>query len=406
MITPQRGFEVAEFTSRCTRAQRAMAAHDIGALLLTSEADIRYFTGFMTQFWQSPTRPWFVLIPAGGKPVAIIPSIGVPLMRDCYIGDLQSWPSPAADDDGIMLLISVIRDHLGASGQLGMMMGRETAIRMPFGDLRALQGGLDGITFCDMTDAIQHIRMVKSPAEQAKLMHVCQLVSDVFADVPNWVKAGIPLDELFRQFKIKALTAGVDDVSYLVGSAGLGGYRDIIAPPNSRPLGAGDVFMLDTGCVWDGYFSDFDRNFAMHHASDEAHETHHRLYDATKAAIDILRPGVTAADLYFAMDKILRPDQQGSSQHDPNQGFSSVKTGDDGVGRYGHGLGTQLTEPPSHTIWDQTLITAGMTLTLEPSLCYGNGLTMVAEENLLVLDDQVLLLSTRAQRDLPIIPAG
>ncbi len=405
MTTPQRGFDFAEFTSRCTKAQLAMTADDIDALLLTSEADIRYFTGFMTQFWQSPTRPWFVLIPASGKPVAIIPSIGVPLMRDCYIGNLQSWPSPAADDDGINLLISVIRDHLGTSGQLGMMMGRETAIRMPFSDLQTLQGGLDGIAFCDMTDSIQHIRMVKSPAEQAKLTHVCQIVSGVFADVPKWAQVGMPLDDLFRQFKIKALKAGVDDVSYLVGSAGPDGYQDIITPPNSRPLAAGDVFMLDTGCVWDGYFSDFDRNFAMHHASDEAHEAHHRLYDATQAAIDILRPEVTAADLFFAMDAILRPDQQGDSQYDPNQKISAVKTGDDGVGRYGHGLGTQLTEPPSHTNWDQTVITAGMTLTLEPSLVYGNGLTMVAEENLLVLEDRVVLLSTRAPRDLPVIPA-
>ena len=405
MTTPQRGFEFAEFATRCTKAQLAMAADDIDAILLTGEADIRYFTGFMTQFWQSPTRPWFVLIPASGKPVAIIPSIGVPLMRDCYIGNLQSWPSPAADDDGINLLISVIRDHLGTSGQLGMMMGRETAIRMPFSDLQTLQGGLDGIAFCDMTDAIQHIRMVKSPAEQAKLTHVCQLVSGVFADVPKWVQAGMPLDDLFRQFKIKALTAGVDDVSYLVGSAGPDGYRDIIAPPNSRPLAAGDVFMLDTGCVWDGYFSDFDRNFAIHHASDEAHEAHHRLYDATQAAIDILRPEVTAADLFFAMDAILRPNQQSNSQHDPNQTVSAVKTGDNAVGRYGHGLGTQLTEPPSHTNWDRTVITAGMTLTLEPSLVYGNGLTMVAEENLLVLEDRVVLLSTRAPRDLPVIPA-
>ena len=106
------------------------------------------------------------------------------------------------------------------------------------------------------------------------------------------------------------------------------------------------------------------------------------------------------------MDAILRPDQQGSGKHDPSQQISAFKTSDDGVGRYGHGLGTQLTEPPSHTNWDQTVITAGMTLTLEPSLCYGKGLTMVAEENLLVLDDKLVLLSTRAPRDLPVIPAG
>lgn len=82
MTVPLRGFESAEFAMRCANAQRAMAADDVDALLLTSEADVRYFTGFMTQFWQSPTRPWFVLIPATGKPIAIIPSIGVPLMRD------------------------------------------------------------------------------------------------------------------------------------------------------------------------------------------------------------------------------------------------------------------------------------------------------------------------------------
>ena len=62
MTTPARGFDDAEFAARCTSAQAAMTRADVGALLLTSEAEIRYFTGFMTPFWQSPTRPWFVVI--------------------------------------------------------------------------------------------------------------------------------------------------------------------------------------------------------------------------------------------------------------------------------------------------------------------------------------------------------
>ena len=56
MARPPRGFDDAEFAARCTLAQAAMKRADVGALLLTSEAEIRYFTGFMTQFWQSPTR--------------------------------------------------------------------------------------------------------------------------------------------------------------------------------------------------------------------------------------------------------------------------------------------------------------------------------------------------------------
>ncbi len=395
---PKRGFHCDEFAMRTAKAQAAMARRGVGALLLTGEAEIRYFTGFMTQFLQSPTRPWFVLIPASGKPIAIIPTIGVPLMRDCYIGDLQSWASPAATDDGISLVLAAIRQHVDPAGHLGMMMGRETSIRMPLGDLFRLQAELGPIEFCDMTPDIQHIRMIKSPAEQAKLAHVCQLASDVFGDITTWVDIGLPLDSLFRQFKMRALKAGIDDVSYLVGAAGPGGYRDIIAPPTSKPLQASDVFMLDTGCVWDGYFSDFDRNFALHHANDAACLAHNRLYDAIEAALSILKPetivkqSIRASDLFTAMDTILRP----------NDAKRDDAKGDD-VGRYGHGLGIQLTEPPSHTQWDETLIEAGMVLTLEPSIIYADGLLMVAEENILIGTDGVTFLSKRAPRDLPII---
>ena len=386
----ERGFTSEEFEQRCQRVQKAMHIRNVDALLLSSEAEIRYFTGFMTQFWQSPTRPWFILIPANGKPIAIIPTIGVPLMQDCYVSDIKSWPSPAENDDGISLVHDAINSHIGSNARLGMLMGRETAIRMPLADLDMLRARLGDIEFVDMTSEVQHIRMIKSPAEIAKSRHVCSIVSGVFADLPHWVKAELPLRELFREFKIRALQAGIDDVSYLVGSAGQGGYFDIIAPPDGRKLVAGDVFMLDTGCIWDGYFSDFDRNFAIGHASDDAKSAHHQLYDATQAALDILKPGITASDLFQVMDGVLRP---------------GADAGDGGadVGRYGHGLGTQLTESPSHTIWDKTIIEAGMALTIEPSIIYGDGFLMVAEENLVVTEDGYELLSHRAARDIPII---
>lgn len=39
-----------------------MHEQGMAALWLTTEAEIRYFSGFLTQFWQSPTRPWFLII--------------------------------------------------------------------------------------------------------------------------------------------------------------------------------------------------------------------------------------------------------------------------------------------------------------------------------------------------------
>ena len=42
----------------------------------------------------------------------------------------------------------------------------------------------------------------------------------------------------FALSKIECLKQGADDVSYLVGGAGAGGYGDIISPPTGAIVGA------------------------------------------------------------------------------------------------------------------------------------------------------------------------
>ena len=81
--------------------------------------------------------------------------------------------------------------------------------------------------------------------------------------------------------------------------------------------------------------------------------------------------------------------------------------GGDDVGRYGHGLGIQLTEPPSHTEWDHTQLRTNMVITLEPSISYstsdGQQRMMVAEENLIITENGPEFLTRRAPRELPVI---
>ena len=107
---PARGFTPEEFAARTERAQALMAEADIAALLVCTEPEVRYFTGFHTPFWQSPTRPWFTVVPASGKPIAVIPSIGVAGMRQTWIEDIRSWSSPQPDDDGVSLLPRQLED--------------------------------------------------------------------------------------------------------------------------------------------------------------------------------------------------------------------------------------------------------------------------------------------------------
>ena len=383
-MQPERGFPKAEFEQRLAKVQSAMAADAIDVLLLTQEHDIRYMTGFMTPFWQSPTRPWFVVIPKSGLPKAVIPTIGREVMKRCFTDAVHCFAAPSNTDDGIMLLGQVIADCAGTSPVLGMMIGAETKLMMPLMDMEVLIEAIGTPELVDATEILRSARMVKSPLEIAKLRHICGLSSDVFNAMPEWAHIGQSLRSVFSTFKINALNAGIDDVSYLVGNAGQGGYDDIISPPGEDPIQSGDVLMLDTGCLWDGYFCDFDRNYGFGDVSAEALEAYELLWQATEDAITGLKPGMTSADLFGIMQSRL-----GSS--------------DDDVGRYGHGLGIQLTEPPSHIGWDETVLTENMVLTLEPSLSLSGGKMMVHEENILLTAEGAELLSKRAAPQLPII---
>lgn len=385
--SPERGFDHAEFVTRTNNAQCKMAEQGLDGILLMSEPDVRYFTGFHTLFWQSPTRPWFVFVPLKGKPIAVIPEIGAALMRQSWLDDIRTWSAPAPSDDGISLLTKLLSPMAACSARIGIMKGHETSLRMPLGDWERLIKTLPGLQWADATTLVQGLRMIKSSAEIEKLRYICAVGSAAFAQVPEFACIGLPLEDVFREFRRTALAQGADDAPYLVGAADRGGYADVISPPSRRALQSGDVLMMDTGCTWDGYYCDFDRNWALGNADDNAKRAYDVLWRATEAGIAAARSGNTCRDLYAAMSAVIA---------------ELDKSGGD-VGRLGHGLGMQLTEQPSHAAFDETVLKENMVLTIEPSLCYGDGLMMVHEENIVVGNGGATLLTTRAAAELPII---
>lgn len=378
MIFPQ-----VEYQQRTSRAQTMMAQHGFDALLLTTEPEVRYFTGYLTRFWESPARPWFMIVPATGKPIAVIPTIGAALMGRTWIEDIRTWRSPDYDDDGVGLLADTLQG-LGAA-QIATPMGLETHLRMPLDDFDRLQNTLGAPIVSDQ-GIIRSLRMIKSDAEIAKIKTACGVANRAFARVKDIAGIGVPLSTVFRRFQMLCLEEGADWVPYLAGGIGLGGYDDVISPAANDALRDGDVLMLDTGLVVDGYFCDFDRNFAVGHASDETQAAHAKLIEATNAAMAIAKPGTTAAQLFHAMDAIVTGGAGGSD-----------------TGRLGHGLGMQLTEWPSLIPADHTELATGMVLTLEPGIDVGNGKMLVHEENIVITPDGAEFLSNPAPSTIPVI---
>lgn len=385
--TPKRGFDIAEFEIRLHRVQARMRAQKMDVILLTSEPDVRYFTGFFTQFWESPTRPWFILLPLQGKPIAVIPEIGAAGMAATWVEDIHTWPAPRPGDDGISLLRDRILQLPRRFGRIGVSLGHESILRMPAGDYQRLLDGLGTFEVADASMPLHQLRYVKSAAEIEKIHHICDLASDAFEALPHSLKVGESERQNCQRLRIDLLERGADNTPYLISGSGPGGYDSIIMGPTDRIIENGDVLIIDTGTTFDGYFCDFDRNFAFGHADEDTRRAYEMVYAATDAGFAAARPGATTSDIYAAMWSVL---EAGGALGNS-------------VGRLGHGLGMQLTEWPSITADDNTPLEPGVVLTLEPGMEFAPGRQMVHEEDIVITQEGARLLSRRAPPELPII---
>lgn len=149
-------------------------------------------------------------------------------------------------------------------------------------------------------------------------------------------------------------------------------------PSESVSLREGDILSIDFGVRLNGYCGDSALTVAIGSVS----ETHRRLMDVTREALDIAismsRPGVKWSQVAARMQK-----------HAESAGFSVVR---DFVG---HGIGTRMHEDPKvpnfvsrDLLEDDILLTEGMVLAVEPMInaggygvrTLGNGWTVVTKD--------------------------
>ena len=381
-----RGFAPEEFEQRTAIVQGLMHGARLDAILITTEAEIRYFTGFHSQFFESPTRPWFVVVPAEGKPIAVIPTIGESGMAATWIDQIHTWPSPRPADDGISLLASTISGLPTRHGRFGMPLGPESILRMPAGDAQKLADAIPH-EVVDCAEMLLRQRFVKSPAEVEKIRQVCQITSDAFAALPGHSRIGDSEIDITRRMRIDLLERGADGTPFMVAGSGAGGYDSIIMGPTQRQPQAGDVMIIDTGTVFDGYFCDFDRNFGFGHVADDVRQANAAVHKAVDAGFAAARPGARMCDVWSAMSQVM-------------EDFGSLGNS---IGRMGHGLGMLLTEWPSVHPNDQNILESGVVMTLEPGMTFAPRRQLVHEENIVITESGAEYLTRRAPPEIPVI---
>ncbi|MCG9579594.1 Xaa-Pro peptidase family protein [Vibrio brasiliensis] len=384
---PPRGFEYAEFEQRTIELQKRLRAQNIDAAFFTTEPEFRYFSGFKSQFWESPTRPWFLVVPVSGKPIAVVPEIGVAGFDQTWIEDIRSWPSPRPEDDGISLLVTTLAEVSTGSRIIGAMTGPETHLRMPASNFSRLQQGLSQHQMLDVSLIMRELRSVKSQAEIDKIRFACQVTAAGFDFLHRHLSIGMTERQACKAMHLEMLRLGADACPYLISASGPGGYDNIIMGPTDRVLNEGDVLIIDTGANFDGYYSDFDRNYAFGHVQKDTSAAYDAVYQSTEAGLQIAAPGVTTSEVWRAMWSVL--EKNGALGND--------------VGRMGHGLGMQLTEWPSNVPNSDVILKPGMVLTLEPGMVFAKNRMMVHEENIVITESGCEMLHQRAWQSIPVI---
>ena len=378
-------FPKEEYLKRLDNIHKKLENENIDAIVITSPANFRYFSGLDSNFWESPTRPWFLIISKNGKIKALVPSIGLSAIESTFIKDIEVWQSPNPKDEGTSLLKKIIKTF-PKNSNIGFELGMETYLRMSIKEFLKIKKDLQEYNFIDSTNIVWNLRKIKSDLEIKNIERVCSITSIVFNNLINKISLGMSEREIATIFKKDLINNGVDYIMYLSCASGINGYNQIICNPSEKKIGDGDILIIDTGSTLNGYYCDFDRNFGFGNINQKSLDAYNKLWNATEKTLEIIKPGISCKEVYESLSK--------------NLFSSNVKSS---VGRMGHGFGLQLTEPPSIMIDDNTILEKNMILALEPSIEIENDLMLVHEENILITQNGNRLLSSRTPKELPVI---
>ena len=381
-----RGFDIIEYKKRVSKAVNLMREKDLEIVVITSPHNFRYFSGLDSYFWESPTRPWFLVLSQNNDPCAVIPSIGKTALENTWLDNIKTWQSPNPTDEGISCLQETIFSINSKGCKIGFELGLESYLRMSIKDFEKLKKIMPNYKFLDAGSLIWKLRMIKSDNEIEKIKKIISIASRAFDELPNKMKIGQSEIQISNIMKKSMIEMGADHTLYMSCASGKGGYDQIICDATEKKLVDGDILTIDTGTTLDGYFCDFNRNFGFGKIENSAKTAYDILWKATEKAMEVAKPGNTCADISNAISNIL---------------FNNLNHSN--IGRMGHGLGLQVTEPPSIMPSDKTLLKENMIITIEPSLEYAPGVMLVQEENILITNNGCEILTSRTPLEMPII---
>lgn len=386
---------VSEYESRLARLTAAMRAEGMDAVLLTMPSNVRYFSGLRSIVWVSNvSMPGVLLINADGVMRVVGSKSNNPTARrtSCAEDDWFYAYGGGSDLPSFSAaLIAAMHDMRLENARIGLEYGAGMRMRMIMADYNAMLAEFGAARFVDAAGLLWGIRSIKSPLEQEKLRNCSRINSRVFTQAFERIVPGVTReDELYQFMAAEYFTAGAESTLELDVRGRQDRYGLPNCPPSWLPIGSepGTALLLDGGPCIGGYYSDIIRVGVIGKPSQEQKDLFEIAREGNQVGLDALRPGVTVGEVCRRIDAFF--DSAKGAEHYNTRGWS------------GHCVGLDVHEYPCLELGDETVVQPGMVFAVEPSISDPKLGCFCIEENVLVTETGVELLSD-APRELFVV---
>ncbi len=269
-----------------------------------------------------------------------------------------------------------------ALGRLASMPGRRIGVEaaaVPAGVVEGLRAARPGLEIVDFSPLIRPLRRAKDP-DEVDVMRMSIRAGEAAMDAAlREVKPGMTELDVYLIVQNAAIQE-LGEPAIIYGDFVSGPRCEIErgGAPTSRPIGRGDLVLIDFSVIVSGYRGDFANTFAVGGGPTEGQRA---LFEACAGALSAgqsrLKPGTPARDVDAAV----------------RGHFAAIGLAGYFPTHSGHGIGLGHPEPPYFVAESSDIIQAGDVVTVEPGL-YQEGVGgMRYERNYLITDNGYEILS-------------
>ncbi|WAJ42981.1 Xaa-Pro peptidase family protein [Mycobacterium sp. Aquia_216] len=370
-------FDAQVYARRLAAAAAATADAGLDGLVITPGYDLRYLSGSRAQTFERLTA---LVVSASGAATIVVPRLELASLKGSAIAELGLAVRDWVDGDDPYRLV------LAALG--GGRLATAVTDSMPALHLVPLSGVL-GVSPVLATDILRTLRMVKEECEIDALRKAGSAIDRVHARVPEFLVPGRTEADVAADIAEAIVAEGHSDVSFIIVGSGPHG-ADPHHSYSDRELQAGDIVVVDIGGAYEpGYHSDSTRTYSIGEPSPDVAQQYSLLQRAQQAALDVVRPGVTAEQVDAAARDVLA-----------EAGLAEFF-----VHRTGHGIGLSVHEEPYIVSGNDLPLTAGMAFSIEPGIYFPGRWGARIEDIVIVTEDGALPVNNRPH-ELVVVPVA